>query len=188
MAKKVNRVYGSGATLVELLTVLVMVVVSIALAAPNMSELFQSNTLRTETSRLVSAINLARSKAVLSNAPISMCPSRMMYTGQKRCSDNYADGWIVFRNFDRDREVDNGNDEILQIYGALPKGFTVTNRAGTRYASELITYLPDGTSRRNLTLLVCPPRSPQHRGLGVIMNIVGRPRVAANWGTCPQTG
>ena len=174
----------SGFTLLELMTVLVLLAVSLAVGLPGMQAMLHKNRLRVEASRLLAAINMTRSEAVMRNAPVSMCPSAMATSGEAVCSGVYADGWIVFANADRDRVVDKDTDQVLRVFEGLPQGYTLTNRSGTRAASELISYLPDGSSRRNRTLLICPRPGATAAPLSIVINIVGRPRLARNWGQC----
>jgi type IV fimbrial biogenesis protein FimT len=174
-----------GFTLIELLVVLSVVAIILSVAAPPLRQLLQSNLLRTETRRLLVAINLARSEAIARNQPVSLCPSSIATSGPAVCSGNYAGGWMVFSNRDRDRTVDVSTDVVIEAFAGLPTGFTLTNRAGTRDASELITYLPDGSSGRNLTLKICSGFSAAAASWSVVMSRVGRPRVARGWGECP---
>jgi prepilin-type N-terminal cleavage/methylation domain-containing protein len=173
-----------GLTLTELLLVLALVALLAMLAAPAFNRLLQANRVRTEVSRLMVAINLVRSEALRRNVPVTMCPSPLAATGEAVCSGIYAGGWMIFSDVDRNRELD-GRDRLIRSFAGLPRGFTLTNRAGTRNADEPITYLPDGTSGRNRTLLVCAPPGAAVASRSVVMNIVGRPRVTEQWGTCP---
>ena len=66
-----------GLTLVELMITLVILSVTVTMATPAMRQLLDGSRLRTETSRLLDAINLARSEAVFRNIPVSLCPSAM---------------------------------------------------------------------------------------------------------------
>ncbi len=174
-----------GLTLVELMIVLAVLAATLTVGAPSMQAMLHKNRVRTETSRLLTAINLARSEAVMRNQPVSLCPSAMASTGEPVCSGVYSGGWIVFSNADKDRVVDAGTDEVLKVFEGLPRGYTLTNRAGTRDALELINYLPDGSSHRNRTLLLCPPAGVSVQALSIVINIVGRPRMARDWGECP---
>ena len=187
MARRPTDPAQSGLPLIELLAVLAILVTAFWLAAPSMRQLVFSNQLRSETSRLLTAINLTRSEAVIRNTPVSMCPSMIASAGETVCSGNYADGWMVYSNRNRDRVVDSATDEVIEVFSGLAEGYSITNRAGTLDASELITYFPDGTSRRNRTLLLCPPTTGDRDSLSIVMNMVGSPRVARNWGTCPGT-
>jgi type IV fimbrial biogenesis protein FimT len=149
-----------------------------------MQTLLHNNRMRTQASRLLAAINLARSEAVMRNSPVSLCPSSMAFSGEPICTGTYADGWIVFSNADKDRVVDAGTDTVLKVFAGLPRGYTLSNRAGTTAAAELINYLPDGSSRRNRTLLLCSPAAVAVQPLSIVINIVGRPRLARDWGEC----
>ena len=173
-----------GFTLIELLAVLLVLSLLMTLGVPSMQQLLHKNRLRAEAGRLLAAINLTRSEAVMRNAPVSICPSSMSSSGEPVCEGVYADGWIVFSNADRDREVDVGSDEVLRVFDGLPGGYSLTNRSGTRHLSDLISYLPDGSSRKNRTLLLCSPPGAAVAPLSIVINIIGRPRLARDWGQC----
>jgi type IV fimbrial biogenesis protein FimT len=175
-----------GLTLIELMITLVILGVTVTVAAPAMQQLIHGNRLRTETSRLLNAINLARSEAVLRNTPVSLCPSTMADSGRALCAGEFADGWIVFTNRNRDRVIDTDTDEVIRSFEAVPPGYSLTNLAGSQPVQELISYLPDGSSRRNLSLLVCPPRNFRLEPWRVVLNTVGRARAARGEGQCPD--
>jgi type IV fimbrial biogenesis protein FimT len=177
-----------GLTLVELMITLVILGVAVTAATPPMQRMVHGNRLRTETSRLLDGINLARSEAVFRNTPVSLCPSAMATSGVADCAGDLAGGWIVFTNRNRDAVVDAGSDEVLAAFESIPPGYSLTNLAGTRAADDLITHLPDGSSRRNLSLLVCPPDSRLTRPWAVVLNSVGRARAARGEGQCPAGG
>jgi type IV fimbrial biogenesis protein FimT len=179
------RDWDGGFTLIELMVVVVVLATTLSVGTPLMQDMLQSNQLRAQSSRFLGAINLARSEAVMRNTPVSICPSPMASTGKPECAGNYADGWIVFANPDRDKVVDRGTDQVLQVFEGLPAGFRLTNRTGTRDAFELINYLPDGSARSNRTLLFCSPRGSAVPNLSIVINIVGRARVVGDWGECP---
>lgn len=185
MDRKSQRFNHLGLTLIELMITLVILGVTVTAAAPAMRQLVHGSQLRTETSRLLDALNLARSEAVTRNIPVSLCPSAAARSGEANCSGRYAGGWVVFTNRNRDAVVDAGPDEIIRAFAAIPSGYSLTNRTGTRASDELITYLPDGSSRRNLTLLLCPPDSYRLEPRLVVLNTVGRARAGRGEGQCP---
>jgi type IV fimbrial biogenesis protein FimT len=176
-----------GLTLIELMIALVVIAIVLSLGTPSMRNLLHGNRLRAESSRMLGAINLARSEAVMRNQPVSICPSAMAVTGNAECSGVYDAGWIVFSNADRDKIVDTGTDEVLQVFEGLPPGYQLTNRSGTRAAFELISYLPNGTSHSNRTLLFCSPSQQRALSLSIVINIVGRARLAGGRDECPVT-
>jgi type IV fimbrial biogenesis protein FimT len=174
-----------GFTLIELMIVLVVLATTLSMSAPLFQDMLHSNRLHAEAARFLDAINRARSEAVMRNQPVSICPSAMAATGKAQCSGTYASGWIVFANLDKDKVVDAGTDEVLQVFESLPAGYRLTNRSGSRAAFELINYLPDGSSHSNRTLLLCPPQHTTGQSRSIIINIVGRARLIGGWGECP---
>jgi type IV fimbrial biogenesis protein FimT len=181
-----DRMYGAsrGLTLIELLIALLILGILMSLGVPAMRQFLYGIQVKSEISRLMASVQLTRSEAILRNHTVTMCPSSMASAGEPICGGTYADGWIVFSNRNRDNVVDD-NDRVVQISDALLPGYTLTNRKGTIPAAEQITYRSDGSSWRNRTLLVCPPDGSPHNSRSLVMNIVGRPRLTHNWGTCP---
>jgi type IV fimbrial biogenesis protein FimT len=174
-----------GFTLIELMIVLVILAITLSVGTPLFQNQLHSNRLRAESSRFLAALNLARSEAVMRNLPVSLCPSAMASTGQAKCSGNYVGGWIVYSNADKDKVVDTGTDEVLQVFEGLPPDYRLTNQSGTKAAFELINYLPDGSSHSARTLLFCPPQRTSKLSLSIVINIVGRARLTGGWDECP---
>ena len=106
-------------------------------------------------------------------------------TGRSRCEGSYADGWIIFHNRDGDRVVDP-EDAVIRVFEALPAGYAITNRLGTRLANTILTYKPDGSSGRTRSLLFCSPDGGGLPSRAVVLSNVGRPRLARDWGQCPS--
>ena len=175
-----------GLTLIELMIVLALLAVTLTLAAPSMNQLVHKVRMKAQVSRLLAAINLVRSEAILRNTRVSMCPSSMSVSGDAQCGGDYSAGWIVFVNGDGGADTDDNIGEVLGVYDPLPTGYALTNRNGERRSDQHITYLPDGSSRRNLTLQVCSPVSNSVDSWSVVVNRVGRPRAASAWGSCPR--
>lgn len=185
MDRMLPRAPESGLTLIEMMIVLVVLATTLSMGAPLFQSLLHNHRLHAEASRFLGAINLARSEAVMRNLPVSICPSAMATTGKAQCSGTYAGGWIVFSNMDKDKVVDAGTDEVLQVFESLPPGYRLTNRSSSKAAFELINYLPDGSSHSNRTLLFCPPLRTSGQSQSIIINIVGRARLTGGWGECP---
>ncbi|MFT6051790.1 MAG: type IV fimbrial biogenesis protein FimT [Halioglobus sp.] len=184
MAGKYSRTPNLAFTLIELMVVIAIVALTLTSTTPAMLELIHNNALRSEAARLLSAINLMRSEAISRNSTVSMCPSSFVYDAVPVCSRNYSDGWIIYTNGDKDREVDVDTETVLKAFEGLPAGYSLSNKAGTRNAFELISYLQDGSSRRNRTLLLCAPSPTRSPSWSIVMNRVGRPRLARGWGQC----
>ncbi|PLW81626.1 type II secretion system protein GspH [Kineobactrum sediminis] len=176
-----------GLTLVELMIVVAMVGIMAAVAVPGFQGVQQRLQLRAEASRLLVALNLARSEAVRQGIPVSLCPSAYADTGEQVCAGDYSDGWIVFSNRARNRVIDQ-HDVMLQAYEPMHRNLLLTNRAGTTRSEELITFMPDGSAGRNRTLMICSRQRPDLSSWSLVMNVVGRSRLVRGWGRCPQDG
>ena len=174
----------NGLTLVELMIALAILCVTVLAVSPSVEQLVHSARVRAEAARLVGAINLARSEAILRNQPVSLCPSAVAVTSDTRCASHYGRGWMVFSNPDRDTVFDADEEELIRIFAGIPQGYRLTNRAGTRDADEVITYLPDGSARRNVTFKFCPPESGLE-AWSVVLNRVGRARLSRGEDRCP---
>ena len=120
------------------------------------------------------------------NIAVSLCPSHMASSGAPVCNGDYAEGWIVFSNADRDRNVDAEDDEVLRIFEGLPPGFRVTRGGSDTAAANLINYLPDGTSRNNQTLRFCPPPGSRADAIRIVINSVGRHRLETAQDSCTR--
>ena len=175
-----------GFTLVELIIVLTVLSLLLGFGLPGFQRLLESTRIRTQVQQLMADIVLTRSEAIKRNVQVVMCPSPDYLTATPQCSGTYAQGWLIFEDRDRDRRLDGG-EEVIRTANSLPEGLTLTNRSATRHASELIVFRPDGTSGRNRTLMICSRARPDIPSWSVVMNIVGRPRIARGWGACPTT-
>ena len=83
-----------GFTLIELLITLVIVGVLLTVGVPSLKTFMQGSQLVASTNELLSALHIARSEAVKSNARVTICSS----SDGTSCSGsaNWRDGWIVF--------------------------------------------------------------------------------------------
>jgi Tfp pilus assembly protein FimT len=173
-------------TLVELLISLAILTAVISAVAPAYRELIAANEMSSAVSRLMRSINLARQEAISRNQTVSICPVASLEASPSSCSGTYSIGWMVFSNDNRNRKVDPGTDEVLRVIAGPGLDFVVTNRDGSRIVSDSIHYDANGTSGRNRTLQFCSNNQIAVRSVSIVLNIVGRPRQARNWGVCPS--
>lgn len=169
----------------ELLIALAVLAVVLGLAAPSMQTLLLQARLRSEVSRLLDAVQLARSEAAARFRPVSLCPLRPGAApgagGELRCGGAYSGGWLVLEGLPPDAVIEPAR--VLRVYPAIAEGYRVADRAGAEAVGPF-TYYPDGATRRNLTLSVCSSRRPEIPGWSVVISRVGRARLARNWGHC----
>ena len=170
-----------GFTLVEMLVVISIVALALSLVAPVGRGLALQRQ-RAAMQSLITAFNLARQEAIIRAEAVTVCP-RDDTAGE--CGADYAAGWQVFADRDRDQRRDAGGEAPLRLGSPLPPGLQVTNRAGTRVADEAVTWFPDGTARRTLTLQLCDSQTDAGDVYSLVLNGVGRARVARGEGQCP---
>jgi type IV fimbrial biogenesis protein FimT len=170
-----------GFSLVELMITLAVLAVVLAVTAPSFARLQGNYQLRSTAHRLVAAINLARMEAVQRRLPVSLCPA----PEGGNCAGDLSQGWLLFHDADRDRQLDAGDEEVIVRAPGLPEGYSVTDRAGSSPATQAISYRPDGTVRRNQTLLLCAPAEHGIEPYAIVLNLVGRVRLARGEGLCP---
>lgn len=158
----------SGLTLIELMLGLAVAAVVFSVALPSMHALQQRHRITATANALVAHINLARLHAVTRREIAVICPSldRATCTGDNR----WEDGWIVFRDPDRDG-APNQPDDVLRVGNGMAQ-LLIDSAGRTR-----IRYRPSGwASGTNLTIKLCDPGFPDH-ARAVIVSNPGRPRV-----------
>ena len=171
-----------GHSLIELLLVLTVLVVVVSLVLPFAARFRHQIQLRQATDRLLAGLNQARAEAIVRGVPVSLCPAR---SGSRSCGGSYREGWILFTDPDGDAVYDPGEEELLAVAPELPAGFTVSKRDGIREADEGIRYLSDGTAGQSLSHVYCAPPASQLPPRTIVLNHVGRARLAVGEGQCP---
>lgn len=109
----------SGFSLIELMVVLVIVGIFLSLALPSFSHVNRSNRATAQSNGLLTALNLARTEAIIRRTRVSVCAG----TGSTCASGGAAwgDGWIVF--VDRNAPgMASDDDEVLRVWPAVKKG------------------------------------------------------------------
>ena len=133
----------SGFTVIELLVALAVAAILLALAAPSFSTMFASYRLTAGTNDLVNAAGLARSEAIKRNRSVTLC--RTDAAGDDTCAaaEGTWDNWII---------VAPGPEVIRRG----EPGLTGSNlRIESAFASESLSYAPDGSPGQNAAFTVC---------------------------------
>lgn len=171
-----------GLTLLEVLVVLALLAVLTVLVIPGFHSLQQALFIRLEAGSLLQAAALARSEAMARGQPVTLCPAAPRDGTRSRCSGDYSQGWLVYAN-PLSLVQPAGPAQVLRRWPSRP-GLRVVNRAGTDPLDSAVTWRPDGSARRNLTFMVCSRASPGLASWSLVLNRLGRPRLARAWGEC----
>jgi type IV fimbrial biogenesis protein FimT len=139
-----------GLTLIELITTLAVVGISLTLLVPTWSGLVDRSRVTTTANQLLTALRYARNEAINRGRMVSLCPSE----DGKSCSGNpfgWQQGYLVFEDRDGDRKRAAG-EHLLRVQDPLPTGLRLHSTAGR----PAIRFRPDGAAwSTNTTFSVC---------------------------------
>jgi len=161
-----------GLTLIELMITIVIASVLLAIAAPAFQQVVESNRLRTETNKLLTGLNLARSEAVKRNTDVTLCPG----TSDTACDGDLKDGWVISME-------PNDPNELVREFDGLGNDYAITGTDGTTVTGAVV-FSPDGSIPAAVTWMICPPDRDVDFARAVRVNVVGRPAVTnaeAGW-------
>jgi type IV fimbrial biogenesis protein FimT len=160
----------TGMTLIEMLTAIAVIGTLSALAAPSFSNMRHDAGRTTAVNDFFHAIFLARSEAIKRGEVVSVCKS----TDQETCANRgaqWAAGWIVFANTDRDDLPERDRDEpLIAVYAGWRGGEITSNR-------QAYSFRPYTQGVVNGTIVFCDARGSKH-ARAIIISHTGRPRVA----------
>jgi len=174
-----------GLSLIELLVTLSIAVILLTLGVPSFVDMITSNTATGYANDLLGDINYARSEAITRGRRVVVCKGAATAVGSGCAAGNWEDGWKVFVDCNDDLTVNNAtcpgglNEEVLRVHAALSTGWTLR---GNNNVTNRITFLPDGRTNNNGTLVACKGGvrnvGNQTRSAAVVVNVTGRSRVS----------
>ena len=164
-----------GYTLGELLTSLSVVSILGAIAIPGMQDIMLNNRRVSITNEFSYALQMARSEAITRNQRVTVCAS----TSGVSCasSDYWAQGWIIFNDADRNRQVSSDEDVIAVFEG---NESTSIRPIGVNAS---LSYRPNGrmmgdtTAVNSAEFVFCDRRGADHSRV-LIVAANGRPQVS----------
>lgn len=193
--------FTKGFTLAELLVTVSLISVILAFGVPGFQSMVRDNRLAAHSSRVVTALNLARSEAVKRGQQVTVCRATLD-GGTPKCTDApcgdgsfcWENGWLVFADANGNGVLNDGTDPnfcvgedcTIQIFEALPSGLTL--RTGNNI-KKWIAYQSPGTAKgsnglANDTFRLCQEADKAH-ARSIVVNGVGRARVDQGADQCP---
>lgn len=151
MDAKPTRRFSNGFTLVELMVTLAVATILIAVAVPAFGGLIASNRLGTAANELSSMLALSRDEAIRRGRSVTLCRG-----DQGGCDGDgdWASGWVVFVDADRDQAPDtraDGSAKVLRIHEALKGDISIQ-------APASVTFRPTGRPQSTATVTLCSER------------------------------
>lgn len=163
--------YQSGFTLIELLIAIAVAAIVLSLGVPSFERIIERNQLTANVNKLVTTLNLARSEAIKRNQRVKICDS----TDGANCgAGNYEQGWIVFVDENNNGVLDNPNEELIQVYEALPTNFTI-NPNLTLGVND-VSFQTNGRANRGGNFILCK-NNDVTKAKVIILDMNGRARV-----------
>jgi type IV fimbrial biogenesis protein FimT len=160
-----------GVTLIELLCSLGIVAILSAIAVPEMGHIQRAVARRTTVNDFFHSLFLARSKAIMINAVVSICRSHDGIVCETK-NTNWEGGWIVFVNKDRDQPADrDANEEIIYRHAAWQGGVITSNR-------QSFSFRPISQADVNGTIVFCDLHGNPSDARAIIISHTGRPRIS----------
>ncbi|VAW88326.1 hypothetical protein MNBD_GAMMA16-677 [hydrothermal vent metagenome] len=180
--KKTN----SGFTLIELIVAVGVAGIVMGIAIPSFQSSIKNNRITSETNRLVSDIQLARSEAMKRSTRVILCRSAAPTVSTPTCSgtaNTWSTGWLVFTSGDANNTYESATDTLLKIAQPVAGSITIrTNSASNKnleFNADASTNEAGGTARFS----ICDERGTNY-GKQLDVPPVGRPRLQSTVSSC----
>ena len=168
----------AGFSLIEMIATLSVLAMLLAIAIPAFTTLLQGSRASGTYHLLTTSLAAARLRAIKDNAPVTVCPSADGRTC--RSDEVWSDGWIVYRDPDRDPQPQD-NDAVIQRFGRVGGDLQLMSTSGR----SRVRFQPAGWAYgSNLSIRLCRPGPDGFLG-SVIVNNAGRPRTERHPGGAP---
>lgn len=183
-----------GFTLIELMVTISIAAITMTMAIPSFIDTIRSNRLTATANEFVAALNFARSEAVKRGQQVTI--TRISTTAAQ-----WESGWDVFVDSDTSNAFNDDGDAnlcetngdgspaedcLLRTHAALNNGITMRTSTGTNY-QNFAAYSISGASKNHVgeTFRLCSSDNDTSKSRGIIMNFMGRPKVATGTTSCP---
>ncbi len=102
----------AGFTLVEFMTVLAIAAIFTTLVVPGYKAVIQNNKVVSATNKLSASLQTARMEAIKRGITVAVCPTANAAFNACGTNSQWANGWIVFLDADKDNTIDSSSDLI----------------------------------------------------------------------------
>lgn len=167
-----------GFSLPEALMAIALLSFCLMQGVPALSKIVDYVRLKAGVSAFMGSLQLTRSEAIRRNARVVLCKS----VSGTACAQSGAweRGWIVFQDANGNGTVDPGED-VFHRESSLPSNLRMV---GNSTVDDYVAYTGLGKTTLNSgafqagTITVCQPSTQRVEGYQIVINSVGRARVA----------
>lgn len=159
-----------GYSIIELMTVLSILFLTLALAVPSLQTLVNKHLAKTTTDQLFYAINRTRSEALLRQTTVTLCASKDGLS----CAGPWSDGLLLFIAHDGSHQYQAG-DLKLQTWSVA------TGKISIRWnrASNYLQFSRSGYLQSQLgEFVICAKGKSE--GFNITLSTTGRARMSEN--------
>lgn len=160
---------GQGFTLIELLVTLAVLAIVLGIAVPTFATTMNSIQQSTQVNQLLADLHFARSRAITSRRPVSICAGESGCDGLARWGGQV----MVFDDLNANGVLDEHDTPLRISTIASSHSWTWRNFRKQRH----MTFKPDGTTHSlNGTFVLCRQDKKLKK---IVINVTGRARLAA---------
>ncbi|MFK8021193.1 MAG: GspH/FimT family pseudopilin [Pseudomonadales bacterium] len=172
MRNSSNAQFEHGFSLLEGLTILLIISILISIGTPSFTATIERSRSASHLHGLVATLNLARIHAITHNGPTVLCASQ---SGQ-RCDGDWKHGTLLFSDANNNRRLDN-NEQLIERGSALGDDVSLRWQAsGGR--NKYIRFSRHGTAMEFGRFTYCPKTSSMVPASMLVLNRMGRVRIA----------
>ena len=161
-----------GFTLTELLITIVIAAMIVSAAIPALISSTQNNRLTAYSNELITALNIARIKAIETGRAVSVCPS----SNGIACagSSDWSNGWIVFLDASGANGILDNSDKVVRRWEALDGNASVTGETNENF----VRFVGTGAAAQSATLTLSIPDCTGDQGRRIDVDSTGRASVS----------
>lgn len=158
-----------GFTLVELLITLSVLAIMVTIGIPTFTSSLESVRQRTLVNQLLADLNFARSRAITTRQPVSLCAGISGCDNQPMWSGHV----LIFDDLDANGAIDEVDATLRTTAVTASHSWKWRNFRQQRH----MTFKPDGTTHSlNGTFILCRQDTPLKK---IVINVTGRARLDA---------